>query len=93
MPNVEDVFGKNKGFDCPHCRKPVKFRLHTAEIGAVVLLCLGFVLSIQYFADKLKDIPFWVVLAAFAFEFIAVMAVVAYLVCNKQRYEKLRSNI
>lgn len=93
MPNVEDIFGKNKGFGCPHCGKPVKFRLHTEEIGAVVLLCLGIVLPIQYFAEKLKDISFWVVLAAFAFEFIVVMAVFTYLVRNKQRYEKLRSNI
>lgn len=58
MPNVEDIFGRNNGFDCPHCGRRVKFRLHTEEIGAVVLLCLGVVLPIQYLGEKLKDISF-----------------------------------
>ena len=92
-PEVDDIFGKNKGFGCPHCGEPVKFRMHPEEIGAVVLLCLGIVLPIQYFAEKLRDLPVWVVLAAFALEFLVVMAVLAYIVRNKQRYEKLRSNI
>ncbi len=92
-PEVGDIFGKNKGSGCPHCGKPVKFRLHTEEIGAVFLLCLGIALPIMYFGEKLKDMSFWAVLAAFAFEFMVVMAVVAYLVRNKQRYEKQRSNI
>lgn len=90
MPNIEDVFGRSKGFACPHCRKAVKHRLLSEEIGAVLLLCLGILLPIQYFADRLKEWPFWIVLAALVFELIAVMAVVAYLVRDKQRYEKLR---
>ena len=92
LPNVQDLFGNNNGFDCPHCGKKVKFRLHVEEIGAMLLLSLGIFLPIQYFADKLKDMSFWVVLAAFAFEAAAIMAVVAYLVRSKQRYEKPRSN-
>lgn len=84
-----DVFGKSKGFGCPYCGKPVKFQLHTEEIAAVALVSFGFILLIQYFAGK----PFWVILAVLAFELVVVMAPLAYLVRNKQRYAKLRSNI
>jgi len=84
-----DIFGKGKGFDCPHCGKPVKFQLHREEIGVVALLCFGFLFSLQYFAGK----PFWFVMAVFASTFVIVVAVLAYLLRNKRRYEKQRSNI
>lgn len=84
-----DLFGKSKGFACPHCGKPVKFRLHTEELSAVVLLSISVVPLVQYLAGK----PFWVILAAFAFEFVVVVAALAYFVRDKRRYEKLRSNI
>lgn len=93
QPEARDIFGKSKGFDCPHCRNPVRFRLHREEIGATALLFLSIVLPVQYFAERLKDIPFWVLIAGFALELTLVMLVLAYLVRNKNRYEKSRSNI
>jgi predicted RNA-binding Zn-ribbon protein involved in translation (DUF1610 family) len=84
-----DIFGKSKGFACPHCGKPVKFQLHTEEFAAIALLSNSFVLLIQYLAGK----PFWVILTAFALELVIVVAALAYLVRNKRRHEKLRSNI
>jgi hypothetical protein len=71
----------------------VKFRLHSEEIAAVVLIFLGIVLPIQHFAKNLKDVSFWVVLAAVAIEFIVFIAAITYFMRNKQRYEKPRSNI
>lgn len=71
----------------------MKFRLHHEEIGATTLLFFGIVLPIQYFAEKLKDIPSWILIAGFVLELTIVMFVLAYLVRNKHRYEKLRSNI
>lgn len=84
-----DIFGKSKGFACPHCGKLVKFQLHTEEITAVALLSFGLIPLMQYLAGK----PFWVILAAFAFVFAVVVSVLAYLLRNKWRYEKQRSNI
>jgi uncharacterized protein (DUF983 family) len=88
MPNVEDLFGKGKSFGCPHCGKPVKFKLHAEEIVAVTLLFLGIVLSIQHFAVKLKTVPTWAVLATVIFAIVAVTTVLTYLLRNKRRYEE-----
>lgn len=79
-----EPFGRGKCFDCPHCGRPITYRMRTEEIAAAAFLSLGIFLLVQYFTDR----PFWMIFIALSFAFVAVGAAMAYLMRNKRRYEK-----